>query len=319
MPPRYYVPEPANLLRRWKWRLLDHRRPIGAAPERVQIQTVSGCNANCVFCPNRKTALDIPVGKRMDWDLYRSIVDQCLDLGVKRISPYLMNEPTLDPEMPQRVKYVTDRRQGRRTITRINSHGGLCNETMAKGLLDAGLDQIHFSIQGIDAEIYRRIMGLNLDTTIRNVERMLELRERGGYRTEIDVIMLETLEVKPQRRRVKRFWKKRGVDTVRFNKLENRGHHDRIQSDAIAVRSLEPFDWCDRMFNQMYVLWDGRAVQCCADWEQTSEMGDLSRHSLAEVWNGARYREDRRRFLAGDVKGMLCDGCTKDKGGDGDD
>ena len=58
--------------------------------------------------------------------------------------------------------------------------------------------------------------------------------------------------------------------------------------------------------------YDGRLVQCCADWEQSSVMGDLSRDPLPTIWHGARYTEMRRRFLTGEVQGTLCDGCTKD-------
>ena len=111
----------------------------------------------------------------------------------------------------------------------------------------------------------------------------------------------------------------RGVDEIRFNQLENRGHHRNIQAEEIAIRQLEAFDWCERMFNQMYILHDGRAVQCCADWEQSAVMGGLTANRLEDVWKGLVYTNYRKRFLKGDVKGMLCDGCTKDGGGDGED
>ena len=79
MPPKYYVPQlEPNLLRRLKMRHIDRREPLPEAPKAVQIQTVSGCNADCVFCPNKKTELEIPLGKKMDWGRYRSIIDQCI-------------------------------------------------------------------------------------------------------------------------------------------------------------------------------------------------------------------------------------------------
>jgi hypothetical protein len=72
------------------------------------------------------------------------------------------------------------------------------------------------------------------------------------------------------------------------------------------------------MFDQLYVLHDGRVVQCCADWEQTSILGDLTKQRLADVWRGDAYTDHRRRFLEGRVAGMLCDGCTKDAVGSDD-
>ena len=74
--------------------------PVSSAPDHIQIQTITGCNASCIFCPNGKTRRNIPKGRRMDWDLYRSIVDQSIAMGIRRYSVYLMNEPMLDRELP---------------------------------------------------------------------------------------------------------------------------------------------------------------------------------------------------------------------------
>lgn len=188
---------------------------------------------------------------------------------------------------------------------------------MAKGLLDAGLDRLNFSVQGLDPDIYEKIMSLKLDKVLRNIERFVEMKEAGGYKTRVRVVMLDTKEVHPQLAEIRAFWKKRGIK-INVNQLENRGHHKNIQSDEIAVNELKTFDWCERMFNQLYVLYDGRLVQCCADWEQTSRMGDLSRTSLTEAWMGPVYTDYRRKFLEGDVKGTICDGCTKDAAGSDD-
>lgn len=311
MPPKYYVPELAGPLTRLKFRHIDKREPLPGFPVNVQIQTISGCNANCIFCPNQKTERDIPMGRPMDMDLFRRIVDEVTAApAVRRISPYLMNEPLLDKHLPERVAHITSRKQPHQ-YTKINSHGNACNERMAKGLLDAGLDRINFSVQGIDPAVYERVMHLKLDKTVENVERMVRLRDEGKYRTRIRVVMLDTTEIHSQLDAIRAFWAERGVK-IHVNQLENRGHHRHIKSDAIAVRPLRVYDWCNRMFNQVYILWDGRLVQCCADWEQVGVMGDASRDTIADIWRGPRYREYRARFLTGAVKGMLCDGCTKD-------
>ncbi len=161
-------------------------------------------------------------------------------------------------------------------------------------------------------------MRLKLGKTLRNIERLMELKHRGGYaKPRVKVVMLDTREVHDQIPSIRKFWGERGVE-VNVNQLENRGDHPGIDSDRIAVHELAPFDWCTRLFDQLYVLYDGRLVQCCADWEQTGLLGDLRREALREAWRGRLYGEYRRRFLAGDLRGMLCDGCTKDAAG-GDD
>ncbi|GAB4317952.1 MAG: SPASM domain-containing protein [Candidatus Sumerlaeia bacterium] len=261
MPPKYYVPQlEPNILRRWKLRRIDRRKPLPAAPRHIQIQTVSGCNANCIFCPNKKTERDIPIGRRMDWGLYRSIVDQAIEMGVERFSPYLMNESMLDNELPQRIAYITQHKKPW-MFTKINTHGGLLTERMAKGILDAGLNRLNFSIQGIDPVAYERIMGIPFEKTLRNLERFMELVRAGNYKIRVRVVMLDTTEIHDQLPRIRRFWADRGIK-INVNRLENRGHHKAIKSDEIAVRRLMNFEWCNRMFEQVYVLYDGRMVMC---------------------------------------------------------
>ncbi|MCB2156314.1 radical SAM protein [bacterium] len=317
MAPKYFLPDHSGLLTRVRYRLIDHRVPTPPFPENVQIQTVSGCNANCVFCPNKKTELDIPLGNKMEDGLFRSIVDQITEQPtVRRISPYLMNESMLDSGLPERIKYITDKKQPHQ-YTKINSHGNACTERMAKGLLDAGLDRVNFSVQGIDPDVYQDLMSLRLEKTLENIARMQKLRDEGGYKTRIRVCMLRTTAIEPHLPAIKKFWAERNV-TLNINQLENRGNHKKIKSVEIANRALQTYDWCPRLFNQIYILFDGRMVMCCADWEQTGIMGDASKDRLSEIWSNATYKEYRRRFLDGDVKGLICDGCTKDSEDDED-
>ena len=56
-------------------------------PPRVQIQTQSGCNGRCVFCPNRDVLRsDLPQG-RMAFAAYCKIIDELATLRPRRISP----------------------------------------------------------------------------------------------------------------------------------------------------------------------------------------------------------------------------------------
>jgi molybdenum cofactor biosynthesis enzyme MoaA len=156
----------------------ENRAAVSTAPDHVQIQTITGCNANCIFCPNGKTRRNIPGGRRMSWDLYRSIVDQSIELGIRRYSVYLMNEPMLDRELAERVAYVSARIKKPQYV-KVTSHGGLLSERMAGGLLDSGLDKLKISVQSLNADTYRNIMGLPLDKTLRNIDRFLELKKKA--------------------------------------------------------------------------------------------------------------------------------------------
>ena len=280
------------------------------APDHVQIQTITGCNAKCIFCPNGDTRRNIPAGHLMGWDLYRSTVDQCLEMGIRRYSVYLMNEPMLDRELAERVAYISARIKKPQYV-KVTSHGGLLTERMAKGLLDSGLNKLKISVQSLDPDTYRNIMGLSLAKTLKNIDRFLELKEKGGFKTpRLEIVMVDSIQTHDEIPRIRRYWQDRNIKLY-IEPVENRAGQENIRKTAIGRHGLKSFSWCRRLMEQIYILYDGRMVQCCADWDQRSMMGDLTTNSLADIWYGRRYSDYRRRFGEGDVSGTICAGCRK--------
>ena len=199
-----------------------------AAPDHIQIQTITGCNANCIFCPNGKTRRPIPKGRRMDWDMYRSIVDQSIALGVRRYSVYLMNEPMLDHELPQRVAYISSRIKKPQYV-KVTSHGGLLTERMARGLLDAGLSKLKISVQSLNPKTYRELMGLDLDKTLRNIYRFLNLKKQGGYKLpRLEIVTVDLIQTRPDIPRIRQYCQTRGM-TLYIERFENRADHHAYQ------------------------------------------------------------------------------------------
>ena len=288
----------------------DNSTADTVVPDHVQIQTITGCNADCVFCPNGKTGRNIPRGLRMDKDLYCSIVDQSIALGIRRYSVYLMNEPMLDRNLPERIEYVSARIRKPQYV-KVTTHGGLMTKRMAQGLLDSGLNKLKISVQSLNPETYRDIMGLDLAKTLRNIDRLLELKQRGGYKLpKLEIVMVDSIQTHKEIPAIKRYWQERDINLY-IEPVENRADQKNIKDSAVSAGELKPFSWCRRLMEQVYILHDGRMVQCCADWEQRSVMGDLKRESLADVWYGERYSDYRRKFAAGEVKGMICACCRK--------
>jgi molybdenum cofactor biosynthesis enzyme MoaA len=246
----------------------------------------------------------------MDWDLYRSIVDQCIALGVRRYSVYLMNEPLLDRELPERIGYISARIK-KPQYSKITSHGGLLTERMAMGLLDSGLDKLKISVQSLNPDTYWNIMRLPLKKTLRNIDRFLELKKKGGYhKPRLEIVMVDSIQTRKEIPSIRRYWKDRGIKLY-IEPVENRADQENIRDTAVGADQLRAFAWCRRLMEQIYILYDGRMVQCCADWEQQSIMGDLTKESLADIWLGERYSDRRRRFAAGDVKDTICGCCRK--------
>ena len=308
--PKYYIPETTKPIFRLFRELVLKQRPMPDFPKDVQIQTMTGCNSRCIFCPHGKTRNPILPGQEMSWDNFTKIVDEILSHDVNRISPYLMNEPLMDKRLAQLISYMT-RKKAKHTVTKVNSNGSLLTDTLSKALLDSGLDRLNFSVHGIVAEEYERTMvGIKLTNVLHNIDRFLELKNAGGYdRPRVRVTMVRTRILEPQIPRIIQYWGSRNIK-VNIQPFENRSH-DAIHKQNLGVHKLKQYLWCDRMFNQMYILADGRVVLCCVDWEQTTIMGDACRESLFDIWHNNKYQEYRRNFLEGDLSSMLCNKCMK--------
>jgi hypothetical protein len=237
-------------------------------------------------------------------------VDQCLELGVRRYTLYLMNEPMLDRELPQRVACISRRIRKPQSV-KTTSHGGLLNARMAQGLLDSGLDKLKISMHSLTPHRYWSIMHLRLERTLRNIDRFLELKARGGYRRpKVEIVVVDSIHNHDEIPALRNYWQARDVELV-VATMENRADHGTIRGTALAVKELRPFGWCRRLLDQLHVLYDGRTLGCCVDWEQKEVMGDLRTTALADIWHGPAYLELRRRFAAGEIEGTLCQSCRK--------
>lgn len=284
----------------------------GGGPVRVQIQTQSGCNGRCVFCPNDgiiKAAL--PQGQ-MSPTLYQRIVDQLAPLAPRRISPYLMNEPLLDKRLPEFVRYTAERVPEATTL--ITSNGTHLSLEMGAALIDAGLKRLKVSVQSLDPAINKQLMGpaCDSDKIVQNVIAFRRLIREKRSRLDLRVSMIVTKHNEAEIESTRRFWKRNGVRLV-TSALENRGGNI-DQAGELNPHGLAPFrQSCTRPFRDMCVLWSGEVVLCCVDWFRTTILGNLAEQSVLDVWQGPRVLDIRRGLKEDDVETLpkVCINCAE--------
>ena len=309
MPMRYFLPQDCkNGVERFMRRRLQGMRPVPGFPKNIQIQTQSGCNARCRFCPNESTIGKLSMG-RMDEDMFFRIIDEAVKYPVKRISPYLMNEPLADPRLPDLIRYISDRKKAM-TRTKINTNASYLNEEMGERLIESGLDRLHVSFHGIRRETYESSMGnLSWEKNLANVNCFIELKARRKAKTpKLKITMVHTKAIDRELDEIREYWNSRGI-TVNIHAFENRSHNavEERGLNALPMRALS--DDCDRLMQQAYILWNGDCVLCCVDWERTTILGNVAVEGLYGVWHNEKYLQFRRNYLAGNVKGTLCAGC----------
>lgn len=78
---------------------------------------------------------------------------------------------------------------------------------------------------------------------------------------------------------------------------------DAAGSDGV---SLDGVEFCHYPFTNLGILWDGRCVPCCLDYDGQLALGDVNEASLASILMGAKASQMRRVFLG---EGELPDYC----------
>jgi MoaA/NifB/PqqE/SkfB family radical SAM enzyme len=280
-------------------------------PQIIQMQTVYGCNARCVFCPMGREQNQ--VRGRMTDELFQRIVDEAVDNNVKVLSPYLQNDPLVDTRIHDKVAYIRQRR-GRKLFpkTKLVTNAGLLTEERTYNLIRSGLEYIVFSVHGIDSSVYENIMnGPRYTTVIQNIERFVRVRDELRSKTpHIEVWAVRTADVDRQLKETMAFWRARGIQ-FKARELDNRAHPE-ITDNTALVGEQDQWryaDHCTIPFWRAWILWNGDIVLCCVDWERKHVFGNVTTESIRDVWNGERYRQFRARMRKRQHAGHLCEHC----------
>ncbi|HDP35212.1 MAG TPA: radical SAM protein [Candidatus Hydrogenedentes bacterium] len=282
-------------------------RRVPRFPRMVQIQTRTGCNGACVFCPYPDASEKVPKGK-MDEGLLEKIVAEIARYNVtRRISPYLMNEPFLDKSILERARFIK-RHVPRASIVLTTNGSLLTDETLLDLVKDNPLRALYISMQGIEKEPYEDSMrgSLKFERTKANIERLIELRDQYAPELKIVVTMIKTKLVDVDK--AVAYWRSRGVES-KYTRLENRGGNTDA-FDTLNVGDKRIYKDCVRLLKNAYILFNGDMILCCTDYYKTMVLGNVAESSIAEVWNSERATTIRRDFLRGDLSRIpLCADC----------
>jgi MoaA/NifB/PqqE/SkfB family radical SAM enzyme len=274
-------------------------------PVKMQIQTVSPCNASCVMCPWPETKDTQPQGV-MAQEVFERIVAEVAGRGVERIGLFLMNEPTLDRRLERLTAHLKAKEPA--TTALIFTNGLLLDGARAQALADAGMDEIDVSVIGFTAEEYGKVMkGVDFDRVMRNLDEIGELQRQG--RLGKLKLKLVCLEFPGLRESAERFTARTGL-RVHLKPVTNRA--GAIDLAAIGVdNAMAPQpSACQRPFVKAYFLYNGDMVLCNCDWKRTTILGNVMRQSIESMWLGPILNEIRRHHLRGRFPaGSLCGRC----------
>ncbi len=271
----------------------------------VHIEPTNICNENCIMCAYSNMRRQ--KGK-MDPALFRKVVDECAELGVRSICINFYGEPFLHEDFLEFVKYAREHTEAR---VSFDTNAVAFTREISEALVKTGCD-VTVSLHGLDRETYKRIHGVDaFDLVVKNVGDLVAIRDelKGDNRiyvqtTKMDITYHTDDEV-----------------TTRLKKLFGDGVIHSI-TDCTAIGGFCREDHriektplvrtspCRYLLDHLAVLWNGDVTVCCSDFDGLLKIGNVRDGTLGEIWGNDQHRRFQRAHFMRRFSSMpLCATC----------
>ncbi len=288
---------------RRQWTELPKQGIVPDFPLCLDIETTNVCNLDCIMCPRTvyiARGTYGPIG-HMPFDLYQRILDQGAKYNLPSVKLQYLGEPLAHPDVAKQIKYAKD--AGVMDVM-FNTNATLLTEEKAWQILEAGLDNLFFSVDSAYKEKYNRIrIGADYDKVVENIIRFCEIKKKGGFdhvQTRVSMTVME--HDADELEKFTQFWLQH-VDVVGFGV-----YHDVLQ-DGIET-PYNPNFTCSQPFQRMFIMWDGTTTPCCVDDHRGYVTGNARTDDLHDIWHGPAYRAMREAQLTGRYQEIgICNKC----------
>lgn len=246
-------------------------------PPSIQIEPTNACFLNCLTCCRSESVR--PVGY-MDMELFKKIITDAAEIGIKRVQLFIMGEPLMHPRIVEMIRFIKSFDMG----FHLTTNGALMSEKMGKEILASGVtsaDYVTFSILGYSKEVHEAVMrGIKHEKVIQNIHALLENRKQ----MKTNGPLIETVfygipenihEVEP----FLDYWGKLVDHAIYGGKAVEAFIDQKMPTKPREVT-------CTLIWERMAVLWNGDVTMCGEDMDGKYVVGNLRDSTIQSVWNG---------------------------------
>ena len=306
----------------YAWAVSQGRDYCHFPPRKIAIEASSFCNLRCIHCAHG-TPPD-GVGERMtrtkshmSMDLYRKIVDEAAGFhNSTKLVFALMGEPLMNKNMVDMIAYA----HGKGLWTQVNTNAVLLDRRRAEGLIDAGLDFIYLSLDGITKETYEKIrVRGDFDRVLGNILDFIELKYvKKAFDLTIHIGMTAEIINRSEIDLFVKEFSKLPLDAVYspqlFNWLSAIEWANPDEGEASRLCHMD-FPVCNSSYDICGIHSNGGFVPCIYDFDGRYVSGNVNNQSILELWNNHRTRLFRKAINDRDYSlieenGPMCSQCT---------
>lgn len=277
-------------------------------PNRITIELTNRCNVSCTFCNRQK--VDMQIGD-MEQALFYKIIDEAAEHLPVKLVLFFRGESLLVPGLTEYIRYAKSRGLG---PVQLASNALALTQELAEELIASGIDFISFSLDTLNAEVYKesRLTG-DLKTSMENVKYMgIRCREERAAGREAPTLQVSTIDLPVYREEQQQFiayWKQY-VDVVRvYYEHDEKGRlvDENVRKRMDLLGERRP---CNKIFTDFIIYWDGRVALCNYDWEETYPIGNVKESSIIDLWTSERFQKLRKMHHQADFdENIMCKDC----------
>lgn len=287
-----------------------------AAPFSVHIFPSFYCNFKCNYCLHSLSAdklAEMNFHKQfMSLDIYKKTVDDIseFDTKIKALIFAGHGEPLLNKSIAEMVRYAKEKDIAERI--EIVTNGSLLSHEMSDALIDAGLDRLRVSLQGITSQKYKEISDVELD--INELKENLEYFCSHKKNTEVYVKIMDiSMDCEDDFGKFKDMFKNAcDISAIEYaipfvNEIDYSQVGD--LSSKCKQGNSGRSQICSMPFYMMVIYPDGNVAPCCST-SLPLTYGNVMQTSLKDIWNGKMLNSFLIKQLNGVKDIAVCNECS---------
>lgn len=191
------------------------RLRTSAPPSSVHVEISSCCNLRCEYCVLDESALGTRIMSMSTFESVLASLSRASRIGLSGLAEPLMNKRAMD-------MLGEARRVAPHSHISMCTNAMLLNEEVADQLIEHQLDELVFSLDGIDpAQVDSVRIGGSLNAVVENISRLDSLKhERGSAKPVLSATVVLQQSNLAELDGIVRLAKRLGCDTVSVNGLE---------------------------------------------------------------------------------------------------
>lgn len=258
----------------------------------------------------------------MEFSFFKRITREMREAGVQEIGVFYLGESFMNTKLLKKA-ISWCKKDLEFPYVFLTSNASLATPKIVKGIMEAGLDSLKWSVNAATEQQFTDVMGVsvkNFHKSFTNIEEARRIRDEGGYSCGLyassiryDGLQQDLMEgvvdkIAPYVD--EHYWLPLySMGSIATQREAELGYRPTAGNQGRLDAMREPLP-CWSAFTEGHVTASGGLSACCFDADSRWEMANLYNTSFMDAWNSDKFVALRAAHLKRDVTDTVCEECV---------